>query len=103
MPPSHSKGNLNYMVRGYFVDYSGSITTGGTAQQVLPQDDGRRYLLFVNTSDTQMEIDFGRAATATSIPVPAGATREFALGVPLDYLSVLCATTGKTFVCKVLH
>jgi hypothetical protein len=49
-----------------FLDFSGSVTTGGTAQIVAPQQIGRSYLYFKNTSTADMWVGFGGArATAT--------------------------------------
>lgn len=88
-----------------FTDRSGTIASGGTAQDVYTSAQApKRGLEFYNTSDTAMIIDFGRtAAAATGIPVAAGAG-HYQPGpsgvVPTGRLSVLCATTGKTFTCK---
>lgn len=87
------------------VDRSGSITAGGTAQDIYSaQQKPRLGFEFFNTSDTVMYLDFGTNATTTrGIPVPAGGSYYLpgAGGVvPSGRLSVLCATTGKTFVCK---
>lgn len=47
-------------------DASGSITTGGTAQLLLPRALSRSSLIIENISDTNMFVDFGSArATAT--------------------------------------
>lgn len=85
------------------INRSGTITAGGTAQNVYAKGDApKHYLLFQNVSDTAMTIDFDRAAVAdTGILIPAGMAFEFPAGVMVGgYLSVLCATTGKAFVCK---
>lgn len=87
------------------VDRSGSITAGGTAQDIYSaQQKPRLGFEFFNTSDTVMYLDFGTNATTTrGIPVPAGGSYYLpgAGGVvPSGRLSVLCATTGKAFVCK---
>lgn len=82
---------------------SGTITTGGTAQDVYDKRDGPKYyFLFQNISDTAMFIDFGRTATSTSsIKLGPGEAWEPPAGVIFTgNLSVLCATTGKAFVCK---
>lgn len=88
-----------------FTDRSGTIAAGGTAQDVYTAEQApKRGFEFYNTSDTAMIIDFGRTAVAaTGIPVPAGAC-HYQPGpagvVPTGRMSVLCATTGKTFTCK---
>lgn len=88
------------------VDRSGSITAGGTAQDIYSAEQKPRLgFEFFNTSDTVMYLDFGTAATTTKgIPVPAGGSYYLPGSggvVPSGRLSVLCATTGKTFVCKI--
>jgi len=40
-------------------DFSGSVTTGGTAQLLLPQAKSRSLFIFVNTSANVMSIQFG--------------------------------------------
>jgi len=88
-----------------FEDFSGSITTGGTAQDVYPTDAHPiEGLEFYNTSDTVMYIDWDRPATPTKgIPVQPGQGWFSTVSlVPKGRMSVLCATTGKTFVCKLM-
>lgn len=84
-----------------FTDRSGSITAGGTSQQVAAANTARRYLLFQNHSDTDMWIDFGIAAVANqpSVKVVAGGYFE-PLVPPTEAVHVICATTGKGFTCK---
>lgn len=88
-------------VRGSLVDKSGTCTLGGTAQTIAAYNAGRRYLLVANISDTAMQINIGATATADSIPLAAttGKLEWFAF-IPTGLVSMLCATTGKKFVCK---
>lgn len=52
--------------RDFLYDMSGTITTGGTAQLLLPEQFGRSFLMIQNISDTNMFVEFGSArATAT--------------------------------------
>lgn len=87
-------------------DHSGTITLGGTAQTAAGANGGRQYLLLQNNSDTTMWVNIGVTAVATqpSIQVVAGASLEFAgpsTGVvPTGLISVIGATTGKTFTLK---
>lgn len=86
-----------------FTDRSGAITTGGTAQDIYPSDETpKNYIGLQNKSDTVMYFDFDRPATAdTGYDLVAGAAWENPPGiVPRGRLSILCATTGKKFVCK---
>lgn len=85
-------------------DKSGTITNGGTFQEVWnDQDKPRYYVLFQNISDTDMYIDFGKAPTVgTGVLVKAGLAWETPAGIMFDGpFNVLCATTGKAFVCKI--
>jgi hypothetical protein len=87
------------------VDKSGSITAGGTAQDVYSKQDAPTYWInFQNISDTAMWIRFGKTATADKgIYIPAGGYWEPPAGIlPGGNLSVLCATTGKKFLCNLL-
>lgn len=85
-------------------DGGGTITAGGTSQTIFPTNNNRRYFEFQNTSDTTMYIDFGQAATNTG-------TRSFTILAGGSYvnpgnfcthlsITVLCATTGKTYTAK---
>jgi len=84
---------------------SGSIAAGGTAQNVYTADQQPRFgFEFYNTSDTVMYLDWDTDATAANgVPVPAGGSYYLPGSggvVPKGRMSVLCATTGKTFTCK---
>ena len=48
-------------------DYSGSITTGGTAQLLLPQSKSRSTLLVVNLSSLSMNLQFGCGLAPTAV------------------------------------
>jgi hypothetical protein len=87
---------------GTVTDRSGNITAGATSQVVAVQNLSREFLLFQNTSDTAMYVNFGAAATTTNGVLVAAGTSLSLNGpfVPSDSVNVLCATTGKTFVCK---
>jgi hypothetical protein len=86
-------------------DRSTSITAGGTAQDVYTANQQPKAgWEFVNNSDTVMYLDFDKdATTSKGIPVQAGQSYYMpgpAGVIPSGRLSVLCATTGKTFVFK---
>jgi hypothetical protein len=88
---------------GALTDRSGTIAAGGTAQQVAAANATRKYLFFQNNSDTDMWINFGVVAVANqpSILVKAGANYENPAHFCQNALiSVMCATTGKTFTAK---
>lgn len=84
-------------------DRSGTITTGGTAQDVYAAGLVKNSVFFQNVSDTDMRIEFGGNASSTAgrlIPANGGAYETPASHVPAGKLSVYCATTGKRFICK---
>jgi hypothetical protein len=86
---------------GVFVDRSGTIATGGVAQQIAAANAARRYLIFQNVSDETMWINSGVAAVANqpSLKILAGGNYE-PLVPPTGTVSVISATTGKAFTCK---
>ena len=90
--------------RGPITDRSSTITAGGTSQQVVAKTPNRNYLMFQNTSNTDMWINFGKSAAAASpsfLCAANGGTWVWETGyIPTDDLHVFCATTGKAFTCK---
>lgn len=89
--------------QGNLTDRSGTITTGGTAQEVAAALATRKYFFFQNHSDTVMWINFGTTAVADqpSIQVPVGSTFTMQDSfVSTQSISVICATTGKKFTAK---
>jgi hypothetical protein len=88
---------------GSLTDRSGTIAAGATSQQVAAAQSTRRYLIFVNCSDTTMWINFGVAAVADqpSIPVVTMGSYVFeASFVSTQAVHVICATIGKSYTCK---
>lgn len=88
---------------GTLTDRSGTITAGGTAQTVAAALATRKYFFFQNLSDTAMYINFGVVAVGDqpSILIAAGASYENPPHFcPVGLISLMCATTGKKFVCK---
>lgn len=92
------------MRRGKLRNGSGTIASGGTAQQVFAACESRTYLLVQNLSDTVMYLDFGTdaAAAAGSILLAAnGGSYECPADFcPTQRVSIFCATTGKAFTAK---
>ncbi len=86
------------------VDRSGTITSGGSAQEIMAvNQDGREYLYVQNNSDTTMWVNFGIVAVASqpSIRLLAGESFEMSSGyVSGESVSVIGAVTGKTFTAK---
>lgn len=86
------------------IDGGGTITTGGTSQVVFAANESRRSFEFQNTSDTVMYLDFGQAATNTLTKsytiAPGGFYVHPSNLCYTTSITVLCATTGKTFTAK---
>lgn len=80
-------------------DTTGTITTGGTAQQILPANPLRKRFFVQNNSAGALTVSREGNATATGpIVVPAGAMYESPVGMPTDgKISIYGATTGQAF------
>jgi hypothetical protein len=97
---------------GTITDRSGTITSGGTAQQAAAANASRRYLFIQNPGapgqfDTApavpLWVNFGVTAVAAqpSIRINAGQTLVFdGRFVPVGTVSVIAATTSTPFVIK---
>lgn len=84
-------------------NHSSTITAGGTAQDVYSAVEAPQFMtLFQNVSDTDMTIEFDAPAqVGKGILVKAGVAYQTPPNVVFSgRLSVICATTGKAFVCK---
>jgi hypothetical protein len=79
---------------------SGTITTGGVAQQVLAANTSRQYILIENpvgNGNATLYFDFTGTATTSSMSLSPGGAYEQAEWVSTQALSVYCASTGQTF------
>jgi len=88
---------------GAVTDGSGSITTGGTSQQIFSANTSRRWLLVQNISNAVLYVNFGAAAVvdSNSIKLNANASYESPAGfVTTATVTVIGATTGQKFVAK---
>ncbi len=87
------------------LNLSGTITTGGVAQQLMGPVATKPYngFVFQNTSANLMYLEnSGQPATTASMQVAAGIMYQSEPGeAPNAGLSVYCATGASTFVCKV--
>ena len=89
-----------------FTDISGTIATGGTAQQIAPYDSSRKYIRIQNpwsATESLFVNDAGANASATD-----GKSLELQPGqvyapypVPCTPISVVAATTAHGFEGKV--
>ncbi len=88
-----------------FIDRSGTITTGGTAQQAAASNTARTFLM-IHNPDTTTDLWFSTTGTASAAAgsggtrLGPGGTAFFDNIVPSGAVSVLSATTGKGFTVK---
>jgi len=76
-------------------DRSGTITSGGNAQNAMAANTARAGWSLVNNSDTPMTVNPAGTASATAgIPVFPDDVVE---GNETNAISVFCASTGKAF------
>lgn len=81
-------------------DRSGTITAGGTAQQLAASNSSRRYLLIQNQSTGNLYIRFTGTAAAdqTSLRIAAGDYWESPPHYcPTSAVSIIGATAGQAF------
>lgn len=86
-----------------YVDKSGTITTGATAQTVAAINANRRgfFIQNLSTEDMWLSATGTGAATQPSLWIPPGSYFEFpATGVPTTALSLYGATTGQAFSAR---
>jgi len=87
-----------------YTDASSTITLGGTAQAILAVNSMRTGISFMNISDADMYLN--NTATATSgagsflIKANGGTYVTDHGAKDSQEISILCATTGKSFTCK---
>lgn len=82
------------------IDASGTVTAANTSQQILANGKVTEFLLIANPSAGNMWVNFGAAATTSSLPIPAGASIRFEKVVPTDSVQLIGDTAAAAFVCK---
>lgn len=94
----------NRFAAATMTDRSGTITTGGTSQQLAPSFPNRSYLFVQNLSTGDLWINFTTVATTAqpSIRIPPNPA---AFVMESDYISgevvnIVGATTGQAFTAK---
>ena len=91
---------------GTLTDGSGTVTTGGTSQQVFAADPNRHYLFCGNPRGAieDLYINFTSAASTTdgkSIDLGPGGTFWFEDNfISTEAVNVTAAGTGHAFICK---
>ncbi len=93
---------------GSLYDRSGTITSGGTAQQLAAANGGRQYLLIQNNSSADLWVNFGTTAVVgqPSIKIASGGAIEYSAHgtgvVPTALVSIIGGTTSQAFTAKEL-
>ena len=100
-------GNLQSVVAASTVTYtdrSGTIATGGAAQQIAAANASRKGFFVQNVSVGDLSISSLATAVQSqpSLKIPAGALYEFpaSVGVPAGAISIIGATTGQAFTAR---
>lgn len=78
----------------------GTITSGGTSQEVMAANSSRRMWRIQNTSDTDMHVGIGITPSLTVgylLAANGGGLESNGLAVETAAINIHCATTGKTF------
>jgi|GEM_PF-1991001 len=86
-----------------YTDRSGTITAGGTAQQMAAANASRKGYFIQNNSTSDLWINSVTTAVLSqpSIKLPAGALYEApANGVPVTAISIIGATTAQAFSAR---
>lgn len=84
-------------------DRSGTITLGGTAQQLAAANANRKGFDFYNVSNDIQWVDVTGATAvqdSPSIPFLPGAFRLWDAAIPSNSMSIVGPTTGAKFVSK---
>lgn len=80
-----------------YANLGGTITSGGTAQQLVAANAARRYLLVYNDDDEEMRVNpTGTASATAGLPLVPGAVWE-PMPPPVGAISIFGVTTGKRF------
>jgi hypothetical protein len=89
--------------RGALTDHSGTITVGGTSQQLAVANAARSHFEIQNLSDQPLYVNFGAAATIESDSfriAPGGVYFNPPQYCPNGTITIIGGTTGQKFVAK---
>ena len=89
--------------RGALTNRSGSITTGGTSQQLAAANAVRNYLFIENVSANDIWFNFGTAAVVDQPSIRLLPGQSFSMEgsfVSTEVVNIISATTGDKFVAK---
>lgn len=98
-----SSGGATAVEQGSLTDGSGTITTGGTSQEVFAANTSRRYLLIQNVSAEDLWVQFGGAAVQDQPSVKLGPSDALIFDgsfIPTEQAQIIGATTGSEFTAK---
>jgi hypothetical protein len=102
LPPVTGTVTANPAI-GTLTDRSGSITTGGTAQQLAAANATRKYLLIQNISAGDLWLNFTTTAVSDQPSIKLTPGSSFSMEgsyVSTEAVSVIGATTGQKFTSK---
>lgn len=88
---------------GTFIDRSGTITAGGTSQQLSAAFATRKYLFIQNQSSEDLYVNFTTNAVIgqPSIKIPPNASFVMeSSGVTGEKINIIGATTGDAYAAK---
>lgn len=90
-------------VAGTVVDYSTTITNGGTDQVAIPPNSTRKYLFIQNVSSGDLWFNFDIPATLSFPSIKLLSGEKFVMEssyVSTQEIHIIGATTGQEFVAK---
>lgn len=88
---------------GALTDRSGTITLGGTSQQLMAANAARRYLFVQNVSAGDLWVNFGVAAAQAQPSVKIATNGTFIMDgsfVSTEAVNIVGATTAQAFTAK---
>lgn len=88
-------------VIGQVLSINGEIIEADVAQEVIPENSERRYLLIQNTSDKEMYVGIGvDPAIQGGVLLPkSGGYLVCDAFIPTQAVNIICSTEGKTYTC----
>jgi hypothetical protein len=97
--PAYAAGNVTIMAtQGTYKPTTSTIATGGTSQQALPANPGRLAYVICNNSAEKEYINFGAAASASTLPIAVSACVSSGDGfVSTQQINIFGATTADAY------
>lgn len=88
---------------GAFTDKSGTMSVGGTSQQVAASNSSRKYIFVENISTHNCYINFGVAAVTTQPSLLLLPNSSFVMegsAITTQSVNINCSTTGDAYTAK---